>query len=340
MAVNNFEESPNPVLASTEYLVKDPEHVKIDDDAIVRVASQYASERLVIPDWRGPMFPEADNEDAARFLIVGNSINFCYNNLATNQKFATEGFGEGSRPMAGAFGMWTCLNRALQAGTPILDPDYLADLSVKEAAKIFKGNMRLPMLNERVVILNALGDYVSGVYSGDFFEMVALSDGRLYNCGKGFVERLTQIESFDDSYPVDGRNEAQRPIFDKRAQLAAGMIAGRFQNSSLVRFSDVDLLTVFADYEVPKGLRAEGIISYSSSLAEKVDSAVPIEEGSREELEIRASTVHAAYRLAQAINALRGPADQVNALHIDYRIFMAGKTNKDAKHHLTKTIRY
>lgn len=50
-------------------------------------------------------------------------------------------------------------------------------------------------------------------------------------------------------------------------------------------------LPVAADYQVPKALRAEGCIVYTSDLLNRVMNGVLIPKGSREECEIRAATI-------------------------------------------------
>lgn len=46
-----------------------------------------------------------------------------------------------------------------------------------------------------------------------------------------------------------------------------------------------------ADYKIPQVMRCYGMLGFSDSLADRVDSKVEIEEGSKEEVEIRANTL-------------------------------------------------
>jgi hypothetical protein len=117
------------------------------------------------------------------------------------------------------------------------------------------------------------------------------------------------------------------------------MLYGRFRNRDLFKIEDVEELTVFADYVVPKGLRDLGILNYGKSLAEKVDSLTPIRSGSLEELEIRASTIHACDRLIKQINIIK-PEEKVNALHIDYKLWDETRSLEGKPHHLTRTTAY
>jgi hypothetical protein len=67
---------------------------------------------------------------------------------------------------------------------------------------------------------------------------------------------------------------------------------------------DIENLTVFPDYQLPKVLRDLGILEYEESLAYRVDSGIEIPRNSQEELEIRASTIHASDMLVKSINKI------------------------------------
>lgn len=58
-------------------------------------------------------------------------------------------------------------------------------------------------------------------------------------------------------------------FFYKRAQIFAGDIWGAFHGKGLGFFTDVDNLTMFADYRVPQILRHWNILKYSDSLSKK-----------------------------------------------------------------------
>ena len=69
--------------------------------------------------------------------------------------------------------------------------------------------------------------------------------------------------------------------------MAAGKLVCRLSGTGLFDVDDANELTVYADYELPKGLRSLGILVYDASLAEKVDGKRLVEKNSLEELEIR-----------------------------------------------------
>lgn len=116
----------------------------------------------------------------------------------------------------------------------------------------------------------------------------------------------------------------------KKAQLATSMIAAYLRSHDI----EVDTadLTAFADYQVPRVMRALGVIEYGTSLADKVDQHIPIQEGGREEQAIRAATILGCEAIAEYTGGTSADIDNLLWLAQD----MAG----EAPFHLTETRRY
>jgi hypothetical protein len=323
----------NQVLESTRFLVENPQYVFIDRKKLEETAKRFAGQELIIPSWNLPVFMEGKSEEVIDFFFLGNTINFAYMDFDTKEKFETEYQGT---KWKGATGMWACLKRAIEDEFPeLLEGDFLRDISKGEMERIFEGNIKIPMFEERLAIFREVGQVLYKEYDGRFYNLVEASNHRLFNDGKGLVEKLTsEFPSFDDSVFYNGKLVR----FDKRAQLAPGMVYGRFQGQGEFAMEDIDELTVFADYILPKGLRDLGVIKYENSLAERIDNQVLIPQGSREELELRASTIHACKMLADRINEIIGPGS-ANALSIDNKLW--NETRKmPGHHHLTYTTDY
>ena len=326
--------NPNPVLESVMPVVKKSTHVSIDWAKLKEVARKYAGEELIVPDWRAPVFPAETNRDTLAFFLLGNSINFAFSDFRTGIKYETEYAGI---PFRGAFGMWAALKRGIDGGVPLLDGRYLERVSGVELKTLFEGNILIPMFEERLKILREVGRVLNQKYNSHFARVVEYSGNRAFDGGRGVVERLlADFPSFADRYQY-GNNLV---ILNKRAQLAVGMIQGRFLSEGVELFprSDIDLLTVFADYELPRSLNAMGILKYTDALSGRINEGRTIGKGSLEEIEIRANTVFAAKLLQDEINGIR--KEDVNALNIDYKLWSEGKNFKDAKHHLTETTAY
>jgi hypothetical protein len=89
------------------------------------------------------------------------------------------------------------------------------------------------------------------------------------------------------------------PFFDdvgfwKRAQIVPNDLA----LAGVAEFWDLDELTIFADNLVPHVLRVDGVLIYDGALAARIDAGELLEQGSREEVEIRACAVHACVHIA------------------------------------------
>lgn len=329
----------NKVLESTRFLIESPEHVHIDEEQVDKTAKRFSQEELSIPPWDLPIYMSGTSKHVIDFFFLANSINFAYTDFKTGVKFAADYYGQEWR---GACGMFACLKKALagEEGYPLLSARFLKTISKRELKEVFKGNIEIPLFEERWKIFREVGRVLEEKYDGHFYNLVEQSGGRLFNNGYGIVERLTSdFPSFDDSVQHQGREMR----FDKRAQLAPGMIYGRFLANGSKLVEDVDELTVFADYVLPKTLRALGILKYKEGLAHKVDNQELIPQNSQEELEIRASTIHASQMLIDGINELRRKSkdkkEKVNALHLDYKLWSEGR-KKQGNHHLTITTAY
>jgi len=105
------------------------------------------------------------------------------------------------------------------------------------------------------------------------------------------------------------------------------------------RLDDPEKMTAFADYIVPVALRLLGITSYSPELESAINKHQLIPRDSRREIEIRAHCLYATALLAEEINKLRGPKEQVIIPQIDARLWTHYHTTS-WPHHLTQTIMY
>ncbi len=288
-----------------------------------------------MPKWGEPVFLEKAEASTIDFLMVGNAINFAYNDFRTGKKFSYTYL---NIPWSGAFGMWAALKSAVEKGIQILDGKFLANITEKEVAEIFNKDSEIPMLAERTKILREVGRILNEKYGGHFHNLVGESNGRMFDNGNGVVERLVrEFPSFRDSAIYDGENV----IFSKRAQLAAAMVYEKFLGLGVRLFPEEDArqLTVFADYELPKALNAFGVLEYSQDLKDKIQNGVVFIAGSRTEIEIRAATIYAATILEDAINSII-KHNAVNALNVDYALFQEGRKLKELKPHLCYTTNY
>ena len=116
----------------------------------------------------------------------------------------------------------------------------------------------------------------------------------------------------------------------KKAQLALSMIAAVLRHAAI----DVNItnLTTFTNTQVPRVLRALGVLDYSPSLADRVERHQLLEEDGPEEQAIRAATIIACEAIAAHTGGTSADIDQLLWLSQD----IAG----EAPFHLTETRWY
>lgn len=321
----------SPVLRSVAPVVASAQHVDISTEAIGSVASWLAYEELPFPRnlSTAPFDRDADPQRAIDLILLVSCLNFAFTDFETGERFVVERDGE---RLVDTDGMSACIHEALEAGVPLLDGDYLRTVTHEQLDRIFTGSITLPMLDERVGILNEVGQVLVDRYDGRFHRFVADCTPTMYADGDGLLERLvTEFPRFDDVSDHHGHTVR----FYKLAQLALWSLHG----ARLVAIGDLDRMSAFADYIVPLALRVMGILRYAPGLARAVDGRELIERDSDEEIEIRAATLHATALLTDAVNRRR-PADlQVVIPQLDFRLWKAYHATF-LDHHLTRTIYY
>jgi len=319
----------NPYLEPILQAATEASHVQLNEQKLIEVARMWSKDDLKIPDWRAPVFPEADDETFIDFLGVGNAINFCFTDPVTKQKYATEYLGT---QWSGAFGMWAALKRALEEGIELLNPLYLEDLGENEAGYIFRGSPPLPMLGHRVACLQTAGIAMRYYFGGSYSMFFRGCKFRAFDDGKGIVEKLAEHDPF--WWDASPHKPTQTLLqFHKRANLFPMMYQGRALASGgkLRPIIDAEDITPPADYELPKALRHLGILVYGADLALAVDSGQLIPEDSEWEQEIRAQTVRAMLKLCEVLGK--------PIAAVDYQVWSSGKQSS-LPHHLTRTIAY
>jgi len=350
----------NPVLESVNSLIHNLKHVSIDYDKIDEMSKKFAKDysegKIQMPEWKDEIFPK-ENKDFLENLFWLSTINFSFKDFGTKESFQTL---YNRNKYYGSFAMAACFKRALDNGIEVNNPEYMKLIDRKGLRQIFTGNMEIPMLDERLKILNETGEAMENGYKTFYnlckkakFKTFAGSDSEKKQIG--IVERLIKdLPYFYDYSFIDGKEVK----FHKRAQLAAMIAYERFSQDKdgkeffPMQEKEIDKLSVAADYVLPKTLRALEIIKYDESLEEKVNKIIPLEHNSREEVEIRMATVYSCEVLSAYSNFylsnIPGQEDleksHINKGHIDSFLWRAGKDlakkGIGAKSHLCKTIAY
>jgi hypothetical protein len=292
-----------------------------------------AYEDLAWPDFRSPLHPEGNDADTMDFIFLTSTINFAFTDFEKHVMFKVD-YAGAERSDSDA--MVACPKRAFDRGTSILEGDYLAGVRKVDLEEIFRGNIVMPMLDERLAIFHEVGRVLRDRYQGRFHRFVKDAPPRLYDAGKGVLERLlAEFPSFRDESDYRGH----RVSFQKRAQLLFWNLHARFRDGGFFRLEDPERLTVFADYIVPVALRLFRITSYSEELEAAINARRIVPVHSEEEVEIRAFTLWGMHLLTNAINELRPRDRHVIEPVVDGRIWTHYHTTH-WPHHLTVTTAY
>jgi hypothetical protein len=308
-------------------------YVTIDQAQLRGVCGHIDPAILRLPAWDEDVFIAHPPQARAAQLLLFNTINFSY---WGSPKWTIDFRGQ---PQDGAWGMLGSIARAVQdEDFPLFDGAYLASIPASDLRHILRGNVEIPMLQERLDILHEVGSVLVAQFDGSFSNPIRAAE----NDAVALVRLLvTRFPSFNDIAMLDGRTVA----FYKRAQLATAMVYEAFGGEGLGDLRRSEDLTVFADYKLPQVLRRLGVLRYAPHLAERIDRLEPLESGSREEVEIRAATVWAGELMRRALVARLPhitPHSEVRALHIDYWLWREGQVQGSGikPYHRTRTIYY
>ena len=303
--------------------------VKIDEQALMNFSEKLSAEKIAAPSWNTFYHFYGKKEETIAYLLVLDSINFCFWPAIGNPKWEVE---YQSEKFSGYFALAASLKKALESGVPLTNAQYLAKLSLKEFKKFLGGTGDLQLLEFRVRSLNELGQMLMREYQGKAYALVEAAAQSALQLVRLVADKLP---SFRDSAEYQGK----KVFFYKRAQLFAADLCGASQGKEWGFFHDIDLLTAFADYKLPQVLRHVEVLRYEKALAQKVDHHTLLDAGSPEEVEIRANTIWAVELIRQEL-LVQGK--NLKAMEIDWILWNLGQQEEYRinPYHQTLTVFY
>lgn len=256
-------------------------------------------------------------ETIINFLLIYESINFSF--WGTPKWTITTDEGE----LDGSIALLYALLKYVQKNNTT---DF-SDISKEEFREILKGNIEIPLLNERYNIIKNISNIVKDKMNNNFYQYIKdiTTDTELFNI------IITNFPSFKDESSYN--NETIKLY--KLAQLLTSDILHIREIKENIKV-DYSNLIGCADYKIPQVLRGLELITYSNELASIIDSKQEIEENSIYEVEIRASQL-------VIINEIKGILKNKEcAIDInDYLFLQKNNPNIVLKpYHLTRTTNY
>ena len=157
----------------------------------------------------------------------------------------------------GYMGLVAAVNKALDSGINLTDPQFYGNITEDQLNKLLMGEGGVPcaLVGERARCLREVSDVLKSWFNGSVTEMIKKAENS--------AERLLQLVTgkfpcFCDSAVLFGRVS-----FHKRAQIFIADLWGMNEGKGIVRFDDIEVLTMFADYRVPQSLQYFGALKYS-----------------------------------------------------------------------------
>jgi len=323
----------NPVVESVIPVVNNSVYVNTDIEQISQVASWMAYEEFPSRNSGQESYKKFEAEDHIKSTMLMSCINFAFTDFDTQVKYEVEHNGT---ILSDSEAVIHQVNNAIASGHDISDGEVMAGLSLTDLENIFVGNIEMPMLEERVEILNNVGKKLVDSYEGSWIKFINSCSPNLYHNGEGLVEKLvTEFPRFNDVTNFEG-NEVK---FYKLAQLGYWGIYASLGNSDYFEIQDINRMSAFADYIVPVALRLFGIINYVDELDNAINKGKEIPESSTKEVEIRAHSLYATAILTGEINKLRPDSEAIIIPQLDWRLWKTYHATH-WPHHLTKTIMY
>jgi len=328
----------NPILTSLTPVIEGSKFVRTNAAEIKRVSQWMAAEEFpnfksMAPTAKGPFDVGPDPDRNIDFTMLIAVLNFAFTDFATSQKFEVDYNGV---RYSDSEAMYACLHKAILAGQPILTGQWAASVTRRDLAELFRGNIEMPMLDERVVALNTVGTTLSEKYDGKWHRWVASCAPALYAGGDGLLERLvTEFPRFDDVSDWKGH----KIQIQKLSQLGLWGLHRGLAPLGRTVLNDPEMCTAFADYIVPVALHSMGIFEYERSLERRISAGELLPRDSEEEIELRAHSVYAVAVLTDEVNARRTADKQLLIPEVDYRLWKAYHATH-YPHHLTRTVMY
>lgn len=257
-------------------------------------------------------------------MAVFNSISFSYwGDPYWNVEY------KGKLYTRGSWSLIASIFRAIEEWKNILNPKFLSTISKEELAIILRGNIEIPLLEERVKILNELWNILLEKFDGKFSKIIEKAN---FNAIELLNIILDSFSSFQDSEYYKSR----KIYFQKRAQALIEWIHSIFNGKGYGKLNNISSLTACADYIIPNILREIGILEYSKEIASKIDNKFIIDKWSLEEVEIRSHTIQVVELIKEKLE-LKGII--ASALNINDYLWTIGGNTK-TPFHMTRTTSY
>ncbi len=271
------------IYKTIEPVVEDQQHVTINEEKLIEFAKSLGAKDLELLEQSKFFILQikrhiSKKDDVIRFLFLLSSIGFSFWAKESHDKWSYYSAIKQNYVKGGFGSLLFCLLEGYRSGKFPLDGKGLAAFSKHDMLNLVKSD-RVPLLYERLQILNAIGEVLVKEYDGDFMDFFS----KFSKTEDLISEMVEEFPSFHDASLYKGR----QVLFLKRAQMFVKDVMTCYRDCNL----DTEQLTGLADYRIPQVLVSLGILSYTDALAKKVFEKEELAHHSEEEIAIRACTL-------------------------------------------------
>ncbi|XP_050413075.1 Q-nucleotide N-glycosylase 1 isoform X2 [Patella vulgata] len=285
--------------------------------------------------------PKTMDKAAVDWVFLADTLNFSFYSDDETKKYSVE---YGGKKHTGYWSLCAAINRALDDGIPITDPNYYASIGQEKLASILRSDTdyNIPLLDKRVEVLHEAGSVLLKKYDGSFINCIKQSEKSAQSLLKLVVE---DFPAYRDEAEYNGKKVA----FYKRAQILIADVWGCCEGQGYGEFNDIDTITMFADYRIPQCLVYFGALKYSDDLLQTLHKGVNIGNGDRQEMEIRGCSIWATELICEETKKLLAADPQtvdadINAILVDHYLWDYRREKADEMRnipfHKTRCIYY
>jgi len=257
--------------------------------------------------------PKKSDNSGIDWVFFADTLNFSFWMPESGPQYLVTYNGQ---TYTGYLAMCAAINRALDKGVPLTDPSYFVSITPELLSTLLAGDkgVPIPLLDMRVECLHKVGKVLVDKYSSSFVNLLYVADN---SASKLLSLVLDNFPCFRDSAIFEGKEVS----FHKRAQILVADLWCLFEGTGRGGFSDIEKLTMFADYRVPQSLQHYGVLSYGTELLEFLNHDKELKSGDLWEQEIRGCSIEAVERVTSRVKQLLVESQQdnlvVNSILVD-----------------------
>ena len=264
---------------------------------------------------------DMSTRDIINFLLIYDSIDFSF---WGNPKWTINVNG---KDLDGGIALLHCIFNMFDGRDSLEVYKQLENMTLEDFKEILKGNIDIPLLEERYKIVSSIAEIVNKKMNGSFYDYIK----DMNTDQEIFKTILNNFSGFEDTRTYKG----QTVYFYKLAQLLTSDILHVIENKEQKEVDYSNLLGC-ADYKIPQVMQGFGILEYDTKLSSLLETKTEIEENSEYEVEIRASMIVVINYIWEQIDKI------IDRIDINDFIWSKGqdKTKKYKPYHLTRTKSY